>query len=155
MRRRLWTALILDSQLSRAALSYGTTGCYRVPSFFPSLTQKVVDENRRSQKPPAVWTCARTFGKRATLQSARRWFHAFSGDRALAFWIRADRAGSALPYWVQSRLNHMFQVSPAVLRNVFWPGVGKREGCWILLILLRQGYGGQVGDPPWGLGAFL
>jgi hypothetical protein len=25
------------------------------------------------------------------------WFHAFSGDRAIAFWIRADRAGSALP----------------------------------------------------------
>ena len=33
----------------------------------------------------------------ATLQGACRWFHTFSGDRAIAFWIRADRAGSALP----------------------------------------------------------
>jgi hypothetical protein len=33
----------------------------------------------------------------ATLQGARPWFHAFSGDRATALWIRADRAGSALP----------------------------------------------------------
>ena len=31
----------------------------------------------------------------------------------------------------------MFQVFPAVLRNVFWPGVGKREGCWGLLIVDR------------------
>ncbi len=27
VRRRLWTAVILHSQLSRAALFYGTTGC--------------------------------------------------------------------------------------------------------------------------------
>ena len=30
---------------------------------FPSRTQKAADENRSSQKPPAVWICARTFGK--------------------------------------------------------------------------------------------
>ena len=30
---------------------------------FPSLTQKAADKNRRSQKPPAGWICARTFGK--------------------------------------------------------------------------------------------
>jgi hypothetical protein len=32
---------------------------------FPSRTQKAADENRRSQKPPAAWICARTFGKRS------------------------------------------------------------------------------------------
>jgi hypothetical protein len=30
---------------------------------FPSQTQKAADENRSSQKPPAAWICARTFGK--------------------------------------------------------------------------------------------
>jgi hypothetical protein len=30
---------------------------------FPSLTQKAADKNRSSQKPPAVWICARTYGK--------------------------------------------------------------------------------------------
>jgi hypothetical protein len=29
---------------------------------FPSLTQKAADKNRRSQNPPAVWICARTYG---------------------------------------------------------------------------------------------
>ena len=37
------------------------------------------------------------FAPRATWQGACPWFHAFSGDRAFAFWTRADRAGSALP----------------------------------------------------------
>jgi hypothetical protein len=32
---------------------------------FPSSTQKAADENCRSQKPPAVWICARTFGNMA------------------------------------------------------------------------------------------
>jgi plasmid maintenance system killer protein len=90
-----------------------------LPGFFvfPSLTQKAADKNRSSQKPPAVWICARTYGKWATLQSARRWFHAFSGDRAFAFWIRADRAGSALPYWVQSPLN---QCKTPLLCSHYW-----------------------------------
>ena len=34
VRRRLWTAVILDSQLSSAALFGGTTGSYRVTPFF-------------------------------------------------------------------------------------------------------------------------
>ena len=32
---------------------------------FPSLTQKAADENRSSQKPPAVWICARPFGNQS------------------------------------------------------------------------------------------
>jgi hypothetical protein len=32
---------------------------------FPSRTQKAADENRSTQKPPAVWICARTFGRRS------------------------------------------------------------------------------------------
>ena len=32
---------------------------------FPSRTQKAADENRRSQKPPAAWIYARTFGKQS------------------------------------------------------------------------------------------
>ncbi len=41
MRRRLWTAVILHSQLSVAALFYGTTGCYRVTSFFHHEPKKL------------------------------------------------------------------------------------------------------------------
>jgi len=33
---------------------------------FPSRTQKAADENRSSQKPPAAWICARTFGSQST-----------------------------------------------------------------------------------------
>jgi hypothetical protein len=36
---------------------------------FPSLTQKAADKNRSSQKPPAVWIGARTYGKWYRLQT--------------------------------------------------------------------------------------
>jgi hypothetical protein len=42
---------------------------------FPSLTQKAADKNRRSQKPPAVWLCARTFGKRSKHEWRRLYRH--------------------------------------------------------------------------------
>ena len=65
-------------------------------------------------------------GRNSFYLSAKKWMDA---TRARGLIAKAGRY-----YWGQSPLNHMFQVFPAVLRNVFWLG-GKREGYWGLLIV--------------------
>ena len=49
---------------------------------FASRTQIAADENRRSQKPPAVWICARTFGERSKA----------TGGQAPHFFLRRKKA---------------------------------------------------------------